>query len=411
MVFDSLDRVLGVQAEMSAAPAQVAVLTACPAVAFTAAPAAATSAAIAAAPTARSSAKRARLSAHTGVDSDFVRVDEGSTSHYAASGIAAHPRRAGTQRPSAIPIPGQPAVGTAEYYELWRVFPELFTLLNCGGVTSAFCGPDGVLEQLAAMVDELPRERMPVGDVPGHLPLPDFTETAASSYTEAMAQSAATALSRIRTQRTRYDMGLGPEKMHADADGHERDGDVRPGGSCNHKFNTNRRMLPGVFTVLCSHGFMLFFTFMMKNESARTLFEFLVSRCPTGALPSTILYDDACHAALYCMRREPALFEGVRWLCDRFHSKNHIDCSDLFQLKRVAMYPAMRSMNTQVCAYARAIPQLTAIYYTESATHVLLTSTCTGRRASQWTHEAPVCKASVYIDSKRKVTAGLFCCC
>ena len=94
--------------------------------------------------------------------------------------------------------------------------------------------------------------------------------------------------------------------------------------TCTKNVLKSRRFSPGLFSAFCPHGICIGFEAMRKFESARVPFELFYTRFP-GA-PGTIIYDNACNASRYCLRREPFYFSNVLFLIDRMHQCNHVGC-------------------------------------------------------------------------------------
>ena len=102
----------------------------------------------------------------------------------------------------------------------------------------------------------------------------------------------------------------------------EKDDGIGP--TCTKNPNKSHTFTPGVFTVFCPHGIAIGFEAMREFEGARIPFDLFYTRFPVA--PGTIIYDNACNASRYCLRREPLFFSKVRWLIDRLHQLNHCGC-------------------------------------------------------------------------------------
>lgn len=103
--------------------------------------------------------------------------------------------------------------------------------------------------------------------------------------------------------------------------------DVKDDGTtptCTKKVLKHHTFTPGVFTVFCPHGIAIGFEAMREFESARIPFDIFYTRFTSA--PGTIIYDNACNASRYCLRREPLYFALVCWLIDRLHQLNHVGC-------------------------------------------------------------------------------------
>jgi hypothetical protein len=89
---------------------------------------------------------------------------------------------------------------------------------------------------------------------------------------------------------------------------------------------------------------------MMNSESPAQLFEFFRSRFPPGTLPAWIIYDNACNAYNYCVRRNPALFRETRFVVDRFHWKNHVRCNTGYRMYEWSHYDSIiEDIPSQMC--------------------------------------------------------------
>ena len=108
---------------------------------------------------------------------------------------------------------------------------------------------------------------------------------------------------------------------------------------------------PGVFTVLCEHGFCHGFTLMDKNESPRTPFDILTTRFPTP--PKTVVYDNACKLHQMVLKREPLRFKNTKFLVDRFHSKGHT-CSRGYHMDTYEKDEIIATINSQRCEQLNA---------------------------------------------------------
>ena len=71
-------------------------------------------------------------------------------------------------------------------------------------------------------------------------------------------------------------------------------------------------LTPGIFTVYCPHGICYGFEVMQRCESPKVPFKIFTSRFISP--PRTIIYDNACKLHVYCLNREPMLFQESRFL-------------------------------------------------------------------------------------------------
>ena len=94
--------------------------------------------------------------------------------------------------------------------------------------------------------------------------------------------------------------------------------------SCTKIIKKSPTFTPGMFSVFCPHGICIGFQAMRDFESARVPFTLFYERFQ--AAPGIIVYDNACNASRFCIRREPLFFAKVRFLIDRVHQSNHILC-------------------------------------------------------------------------------------
>ena len=82
----------------------------------------------------------------------------------------------------------------------------------------------------------------------------------------------------------------------------------------------------GVVFVFCTHhSRLLGFFSMVHSESPRTVFEFLFLRFPVA--PTMVVYDNACNAHTFCLKREPNFFLHCRFMVDFLHIRGHTACS------------------------------------------------------------------------------------
>ena len=129
------------------------------------------------------------------------------------------------------------------------------------------------------------------------------------------------------------------------------DADKHKGGNGCRKVNKGSKTLnPGMFLAFCPHGICIGFQVMMDRESPRVPFEMLMSRF--AEKPINVIYDDACHLHLYCLKREPKRFQYTRFMTDRFHQKNHIACSLGYAMDSYPDDINIASFNSQVCEQA-----------------------------------------------------------
>ncbi|GAQ93113.1 hypothetical protein KFL_013070010 [Klebsormidium nitens] len=85
----------------------------------------------------------------------------------------------------------------------------------------------------------------------------------------------------------------------------------------------------GIMVVTCKHRFVYYYHVLLRHESLRDVFTFLVTRFEHRP-PRFIIYDNACELSRYCEGRWPEFFAETTFLTDRFHGVNHL-CSIEFK--------------------------------------------------------------------------------
>lgn len=76
------------------------------------------------------------------------------------------------------------------------------------------------------------------------------------------------------------------------------------------------------------------------------------------ALPTFVLYDNACHLRHYAMSRYPHLFFDVVFLCDKFHWPNHTACSPMYNPKVWNHIDKIKRANTSAMEQVNRVLQL-----------------------------------------------------
>lgn len=100
----------------------------------------------------------------------------------------------------------------------------------------------------------------------------------------------------------------------------------------------NKDMIAGIFVTTCVHTIMYGFQLMLAPEGRKEVLKVLYERMPAEILDHlSVIYDAACQAGEYCMRREPELFACTNFFVDRFHGMTHT-CSNFWKL---AAYPGL----------------------------------------------------------------------
>eukprot|EP00937_MAST-01D_sp_MAST-1D-sp2_P005501 g5501.t1 len=119
-----------------------------------------------------------------------------------------------------------------------------------------------------------------------------------------------------------------------------------PAKGCTKLVAVHHAFTPGMFIVMCPHGKVLGITLMRAFESPKTPFEIFSHRLgSTGAL---IVYDNACHMAMYGAKRFPELWCHVEARIDKFHADNHTLCSAAHD-SNTCPSVAAKCSNTEVC--------------------------------------------------------------
>lgn len=81
-----------------------------------------------------------------------------------------------------------------------------------------------------------------------------------------------------------------------------------------------------LFIMTCAGcNMVLGFSVLNVNESPRALFELLFTRFRVA--PESVIYDNACNASLYCLKREPKFFEDTHFCIDKMHIRDHATSS------------------------------------------------------------------------------------
>lgn len=129
--------------------------------------------------------------------------------------------------------------------------------------------------------------------------------------------------------------------------------------SCTKHVLKPTRWTPGMFGVFCPHGICIGFEAMRKYESARIPFKIFYERFP--AAPGTIVYDNACNASRYFLRREPLFYSHTQSFIDRLHQKGHIRCHNGYKInaypkdmKILGGHMTIGELNSQVAEQAHA---------------------------------------------------------
>jgi hypothetical protein len=99
------------------------------------------------------------------------------------------------------------------------------------------------------------------------------------------------------------------------------------GQTCTKHKEGHQRLVPGCCVGWCLQcGISVGFTVMANAESARTIFEWLLTRCDEA--PKIVCYDNGCNAQQYFLNREPEFFGTTACYVDAMHHKGHDKCSE-----------------------------------------------------------------------------------
>ena len=91
----------------------------------------------------------------------------------------------------------------------------------------------------------------------------------------------------------------------------------------------------------------LCFTGMQNGESPKMFMNALLRRFPkrVRAHKRVFVYDNACNAYKYALRRFPLRTRRWLFVVDKFHWQNHLSCSSSFNSQQ---YPFLKNVNTQL---------------------------------------------------------------
>jgi hypothetical protein len=88
----------------------------------------------------------------------------------------------------------------------------------------------------------------------------------------------------------------------------------------------------GLLVTCCTHTFCYGWHCMFGPEGRKDVMKVLYKRMPQTVLDNLIvIYDFACQAAEYCIKREPKMFSKTQFFIDRFHATNH-KCASFWKL-------------------------------------------------------------------------------
>ena len=132
---------------------------------------------------------------------------------------------------------------------------------------------------------------------------------------------------------------------------------------------------PGIFSCLCSHGYVYALILLRNGESPEHAFRLIYDRFPPDKLPRVVVYDNACNAMRYALRREPGLFASVRFLVDRLHWPNHARCSTHFRMFEHSAYDVViRTLDSQRAEqWNKMLARLTTHIHYSNPYHAMMT--------------------------------------
>jgi hypothetical protein len=100
----------------------------------------------------------------------------------------------------------------------------------------------------------------------------------------------------------------------------------------------NKDLIAGIFVGCCIHTVCYGFHLMLAPEGRKDVFKVLYERFPSEVLDHVnVIFDAACQAGEYCIKREPELFAFTNFFVDRFHGVTHT-CNNFWKL---ASYPGL----------------------------------------------------------------------
>jgi len=128
---------------------------------------------------------------------------------------------------------------------------------------------------------------------------------------------------------------------------------AKEGNTCGKSSGSHNIFTPGVCLCFCGHSVCLGFKLLVRSEGPSTIFELVATRFKMA--PRWIIYDNACNAHNFCIKRLPRFFSNTRFFVDRLHWFNHSGCgrgyclNDLKQDIQVAPGVTLKELNTQIC--------------------------------------------------------------
>ena len=85
------------------------------------------------------------------------------------------------------------------------------------------------------------------------------------------------------------------------------------------------------------------FTILIFSTLTWILLQILSTRF--SCAPKLLVYDNCCNLFKYCMSRTPWLFKDTRFVVDRFHYRDHVGCSEEFNMDT---YEELKNMNSEI---------------------------------------------------------------
>jgi hypothetical protein len=115
---------------------------------------------------------------------------------------------------------------------------------------------------------------------------------------------------------------------------------------CTKGSPTSAKFMPGLLVMACPHGYIYYTQMMRGGESPAMILDFLYDRCRPSVRPHRVGYDNACNGHSFAAARHPEL-SAIQWIIDRFHARNHVNCSIAYQIDRFTTHTPGLDFNTQ----------------------------------------------------------------
>ena len=125
---------------------------------------------------------------------------------------------------------------------------------------------------------------------------------------------------------------------------------------CSKEFKTNNKRTSGIMLMCCGCSRRAVYASMLMDgaESCSYCCDIMVDRLATA--PDIVVYDNCCTLARFCLSRYSSFFYKTKWLIDRLHDVNHVNCSDIFKCEAYKGNDTIRNINSV------AVEQINAIY-------------------------------------------------